>query len=76
MYHRSKNFCPVSRYAYDGGFRYRQQDIPDEEDFPWQTHPSIQRQAMLHGLKLLRSDSNIYICGSWSGFAMEESTCR
>ena len=42
----------VSRYAYDGGFRYRQQDIPDEEDFP--------------------SDSNIYICGSWSDFAMEE----
>lgn len=42
----------VSRYAYNGGFRYRpSSDVADEE---------------------LPSDSNIYISGSWNGFALEE----
>ena len=40
------------------------------------TLPFSATGAPLHGLKLLRSDSNIYICGSWSDFAMEESRCR
>eukprot|EP00439_Symbiodinium_sp_Y106_P055984 s2296_g7.t2 len=44
----------VSRLAYDGGFRYRQNPVPS------------------HGEGDLLQDRNIFICGSWTGFKMEE----
>jgi len=45
----------VSRHAYAGGFRYRQSEVPDEDEGE------------------LDGDSQVYICGSWSGYTeMEE----
>lgn len=50
----------VARYAYKGGYRYRQEEVVKEvDDFP----PELRPLAWVE----LRSDSSIYVRGSWSG---------